>query len=469
MTTTLTAGAAEVVITPPVGTLLDGYGGRVGGSIGVHDDLHARAIVVDDGATQAAIVSCELIGVDRRLVAAARERASAATGIPAAHIMIAATHTHAGPAGLRRDLDEALTDVTARTIAGAIQAAHRAKRPAVLKAGRGSVDSVSQNRRHPDGPYDDALRVLLFDAPDPRDGAIAAIVNFACHATVLFSTNMQISADYPGYAVRTVQRIVGDAPVLFLNGACGDVNPAWIEQRYDEAERVGSIVGAEAARRLQELRPLGVQQKVWNIRWDEMTDKAVTAGDLIAEPRIRVVQRNVDVPLRALDPPDVYDRRIAELQQPLGPRAGDGLAHEGERPPDSGTPTPAAIEDRRRTMEQLTRYRTERGVAERLGPGTAGHHLHPEVQAIAFGDRCAILGLPGEFFAETGKALQDELKLPHLLVACYANHYAGYFVPADAFAAGGYEPGVTLLDDTAEATTRAAAIDLVREAIASRT
>ena len=95
----LLTGAAEVVITPPVGTFLDGYGGRDGGSVGVHDDLHARAIVVDDGTTQAAIVSCDLIGVDRRLVARARELASAATSIPTGNIMIAATHTHAGPAG----------------------------------------------------------------------------------------------------------------------------------------------------------------------------------------------------------------------------------------------------------------------------------------------------------------------------------------------------------------------------------
>ena len=74
MTPTFQAGAAEVIITPPIGTLLDGYGGRIGGSIGVHDDLHARAIVVDDGVTQAAIVSCELIGVDRR---SSRPRATA--------------------------------------------------------------------------------------------------------------------------------------------------------------------------------------------------------------------------------------------------------------------------------------------------------------------------------------------------------------------------------------------------------
>jgi hypothetical protein len=113
---TLRAGAAEVVITPPVGTLLDGYSGREDGAVGVHDDLHARALVVDDGTTSAAIVSCDLIGIDRRLVATIRERASAATGIPAANIMVAATHTHAGPAGLRRDLDEPLTEVMARTM-----------------------------------------------------------------------------------------------------------------------------------------------------------------------------------------------------------------------------------------------------------------------------------------------------------------------------------------------------------------
>jgi len=61
---TLLVGAAEIVITPPVGTYLDGYGARTSGSVGVHDDLHARALVVDDGVTQAALVSCDLIGVD---------------------------------------------------------------------------------------------------------------------------------------------------------------------------------------------------------------------------------------------------------------------------------------------------------------------------------------------------------------------------------------------------------------------
>ncbi len=442
---TLRAGAAEAVITPPVGTLMDGYSGRDGGAVGVHDDLYARALVVDDGDTSAALVSADLIGVDRRLVASVRERAAAATSIPAANVMVAATHTHCGPAGLRRELDEALTEIMARTIAGAIQAAHRELRPAALKVGLGSVDSVSQNRRDPDGPFDDALRVLLFDSPDPRDGAIASIVNFACHPTVLYRTNMLVSADYPGHAIRTVKGVLGEAPVLFFNGACGDVNPSWIEQRHDEAQRVGSIVGSEAARRLQELRPLGRQHKVWNIRWDELADNPVKSGRLLDNPRIRVASVDVPAPLRRLSPPAWYDEQLASLEArrvALSPDDREGM---------------------RRVMRMVTRYRTERLVAERLRGGGGVHYVHCEVQAISLGEGCVILGLPGEFFVETGRAIQEAAGLPDLLVAGYANHYLGYVVPRHAFELGGYEAGVTVVDETAEETFRAAAIDLLRQ------
>jgi hypothetical protein len=53
--------------------------------------------------------------------------------------------------------------------------------------------------------------------------------------------------------------------------------------------------------------------------------------------------------------------------------------------------------------------------------------------------------------------------MPHLLVACYANHYVGYLVPRHSFDEGGYEPGVAMLGETAEETLRLAAIDLLRE------
>jgi predicted neutral ceramidase superfamily lipid hydrolase len=110
-------------------------------STAVHDDLHARAIVVDDGSTRAAIVSCDLIGVSRQLGRVVREIASTATGLPPAQIMVAATHTHMGPAILLPDpSDPPVADELAQRIADAIVRAASAMRPAVLKAGR-PVDS----------------------------------------------------------------------------------------------------------------------------------------------------------------------------------------------------------------------------------------------------------------------------------------------------------------------------------------
>ena len=440
----LTAGAASAIITPPVGTAMEGYSARADVSQGVHDDLHARAIVIDDGATAVAIVSCDLVGVDRRLVAEARDRASQATGIPAEHVLIAATHTHAGPAGLRRDLDDALLDVTARHIAGAIATAHKSRREAVLKVGAATVDSVSQNRRHPDWPVDASMFALLLDDPDPLRPPIAAAVNFSCHATVLYHTNLLLSADYPGYAVRTVESLFPGLGGLFLNGACGNVNPAWVRQEFEEAERVGTIVGAAAARLIGELRPLGVGQKAHNIRWDEHIDKPVTSGELV-DVRLRVASRRVELPVKSFLAPEEYEASVAELEA----RAAAATDRE----------------ERRRAMEQATRLRTERTVAQRM-VGQQGRTLHPELMAISFGPGVALLGLPGEFFVETVADIRAQAGLRYLPVACYANHYVGYVVPHEAYAQGGYEAGVTLLAPEAEAIAKAEALSLRREVAA---
>jgi hypothetical protein len=234
--------------------------------------------------------------------------------------------------------------------------------------------------------------------------------------------------------------VAAQAPVLFLNGACGNVNPAWSEQTFDEAERVGSIVGAEAARRLQELRPLGGHHRAWNIRWDELTDRAITTGDLVAEPRISVAARNVGVPLRVLDAPPAY---ADELRRLVGEHA---------------SLPPADLEARRALMERITYLQGTRGVAADLrGP----RMLHPEVQAIGLGGGVAVLGLPGEFFAETGMAIRAAAGARWPMISCYTNHHVMYVVPRDAWPQGGYEPGVAILDESAEETFRAAGIELL--------
>ena len=61
----LTAGIAKSDITPPVGTPLAGYGGRMAKpSTGVHDPTEARALIIDNGTERIAFVSVDHLGFD---------------------------------------------------------------------------------------------------------------------------------------------------------------------------------------------------------------------------------------------------------------------------------------------------------------------------------------------------------------------------------------------------------------------
>src|SRR2546423_1199750 len=57
----LSAGAASVEITPPVGMPLWGYAARHdAASVGVRDPLYARCVVLGDGRQRVAVVSLDL-------------------------------------------------------------------------------------------------------------------------------------------------------------------------------------------------------------------------------------------------------------------------------------------------------------------------------------------------------------------------------------------------------------------------
>jgi hypothetical protein len=85
-----------------------------------------------------------------------------------------------------------------------------------------------------------------------------------------------------------------------------------------------------------------------------------------------------------------------------------------------------------------------------------------EVQAIRLSEECAIVTLPGEFFASTGLSLAERCGRPGLMIAGYANGNVGYVPPADAFPNAGYEVGMTQFGPDAEAIIADAAVGLVQ-------
>src|SRR5882762_8822428 len=90
--TKLLVGSAELVITPPAGapTL-----GTIQRSTGVHDDLYARVLVLNDAKKRIAILSLDLIGMDFVLADQIRSAIAARTGIVIT--LVHCTHNHSAP------------------------------------------------------------------------------------------------------------------------------------------------------------------------------------------------------------------------------------------------------------------------------------------------------------------------------------------------------------------------------------
>lgn len=284
----LLAGAASVDITPvtSAGVPLAGYGGSprrkfdlvtipanlaaalgncydpTPGTVaslfepaqGKHDPIMARAVVLSNGTTKAAIVKVDFVGVSRQF-RDDLEQAAKTLGIPGENLIVAGTHTHSGPGAAA---DHKLLQIIAadcfhaptyKAMAdGAIKALTQAD--AALHPAKIGIDSVqeknaSENRTGKPGHFDPELG--LIKVVDSKSGQpIAAVLNFAVHGTCLGASNMLFSADLMGYAEQALETKLGGGVALFLNGAEGDVKPS--QGGFSGAAAVGGILADAAAK-----------------------------------------------------------------------------------------------------------------------------------------------------------------------------------------------------------------------------
>lgn len=412
----LTAGAAVSDITPPRGCPMAGYYSARGAE-GTHDPLHARALVLEQDGTRVALVALDLIGTPREMVEATRAAVEKATGIPAANVMISATHSHTGPVlsarsafaegvpGGQQILRDYLGELPAR-IAAAVKAADEKRRPARVSTATGREDRLAFNRRffmldgtvgwnpgklnprivRPAGPTDPAVPVVFVDGLDGKP--IATYVNFAMHLDTV--GGMYYSADYPYQLARCLAAVRGDDMVtIFTTGCCGDINHINVSsaapQKGDgEAARIGTRLAAEVLRTHDRLEPIAV-------------------GPL------RVSTAMVELELPAVTPDDVAKGK-----------AVIAAVHAGAKP------APAFL-------EQVKAFQAT-DVAGRLGKAYA-----VEVQVISLGDDLAWVSLPGEIFVELGLTIKAGSPFKQTIVAELANGSIGYIPNRVAYPQGNYE------------------------------
>ncbi|MBU7004150.1 MAG: neutral/alkaline non-lysosomal ceramidase N-terminal domain-containing protein, partial [Theionarchaea archaeon] len=297
-------GIAKVDITPPVGSPLAGYSNRTSFSTGVHDELYARALVLDNGTTRAALVSCDLIGVLGETTDAVRERGINA-GIPGENIMVCAYHTHSGPTpdlgyGEMGEYMKSLSD----GISSAVMNASLGIEEVRFKHASARAEGFTVNRRDPkNGPIDSELITLSWESGASARGFL---VNFSCHAVVLGPDNTLISADYPGYLMSRMEDC--GATCLFTNGACGDINPLTdsLRNRMFRGEDIYDRRGGT----FEEAEALGTSLS-------RLAIESLGTSEPLNNDRLVVATKTFDAPFHPMVPMDALEVRIEELQTML--------------------------------------------------------------------------------------------------------------------------------------------------------
>jgi len=417
----LKAGLARVVITPPVGARLSGYADRIQPSIGILDELYAKALVLDDGEERAALVVCDLIGLGRDIINDARRRIRSPAGIKEENVMITSTHTHTGP-----DLEfvgEAWIENLKSQIAGVVYAASDCLKEARFGAAKGQC-LVGSNRRNPNSPYspyflyswpegpmDPAVLVLRIE--DVSGRVMGALVNYACHAVTLGPRELRISRDFPGYALRILEDAWGqDIVAIFMNGCCGNINPMWIWDRPDLSPTPRRMMPESLEERLKETGRLG------HILGAESLKAAESIIDLTCEAKLKVKRVEVSLPVRE----DIPERMLKRIKD----------AKPGE--------------PRYEYCQRILR----------------GEDIVTEVQAMALDD-VAIVGVPGEVFVEYQIEIRKCSPYEYTFVSELANDSIGYIPVAKAYEEGGYEPTAAVVAPDAGAKLTQTAISLLKE------
>ncbi len=247
----LQAGTAKVDITPKKPVKMAGYGGRKGLSKDVHDPLSARIVVFENNDKRLVLVSSDLIGFYGGTAEHMRKAILGEFQLEPSELFLSAIHTHAGPSltidkekGHPNNLE--YTEHLKVKLIKVIRKALSNMGPVNIGAGIG-YSPVGMNRRelrfdssgnssirlgrNPYGPTDKEVLVVkitkLRRTPDGADGrTIAALFDYASHATCLGGKNYTISGDILGLAEQFVEKILGDDVITAgFAGASGDIDP----------------------------------------------------------------------------------------------------------------------------------------------------------------------------------------------------------------------------------------------------
>jgi neutral ceramidase len=253
------AGEGVIDITPPHGIEMAGFHRPPGGERlvrGARQPCAARALVLRAGASEAAIISLDVIAVSSEFTRNLQREAARKTGIPASHIRVTVSHSHSTPTFRFLRQWGAIPEDYLRDVLGkAVQATVLAKQDlaeASLYLGEERVKGGNFNRTtstwKTDAEFakdssdkerwlDTTLHALYFLREKPKRSLLW--YHFSAHPVCY--TDDLAGPDWPGLVAEKIKARDNLAPV-FLEGHCGDVNPGDGKPWLGDPEKVSEAI-----------------------------------------------------------------------------------------------------------------------------------------------------------------------------------------------------------------------------------
>jgi putative membrane-bound dehydrogenase-like protein len=388
------AGVAQIDITPKHPIRLNGFGFRRTESEGVTQRIRAKALALDDGSKDPALlITVDLLGIPIDIRDELAQRFEKKAGLKNDHLAITATHTHTAPmlkganptlfgVPIPKEHLEHIDSYTAEFLDKLEQVGLEAlndMKPAKLSWGIGKV-GFAINRRTRGGPTDHDLPVLF--VRDLRGKLRAVYTSYACHCVTL--SNNKISGDWAGFAQEAIQDAFPGAVALMSVGCGADQNPS-SGVTGDKVE-VATLQGKEVA--------------------DEV--KRLAAGYLRPiTGKITAAVETIELPLAPLPTREQWEEKA---------KRKDAVGHHA-----------------RVQLEKLD------------GGEKLRTKIEYPIQSWRFGDSLAMVFLPGEVVVDYSLRLKRELDGLRLWMNAYANDAPCYIPSERVLKEGGYEGGGAMI------------------------
>lgn len=388
-----------------------------------HDRLHARCLVLDDGTTKLGLAVVDSCMIPRPIHEAAKQRTQAVTGIPAAHLLISATHTHEAPtlAGVfQSEPDPTYVEFLPQRIAEGFQRAAANLAPARIGWAMGRDPTQVFNRRwrmkpgtvndDPFGHLTDQVRTnpgynnpSLLEPAGPTDPQIGLLA--------VQSRGGQPIALLANYSLHYVGDVPGDAVSADYFGAFAERMEELLNARNQQPPFVGIMSN-------------GTSGNINNVNFRKPWPRRPTFGqtrfvaDSVAQAAYTAVQ--------TIHYHDWVPLAVKQRELQLGvrrPSAGE-LEHAKQILAQAKKPVLTGLREvYAREAVKLADY-----------PATVPVLL----QAMRIGD-LGIAAAPCEVFVEIGLAIKEQSPLQPTFTISLANGYNGYLPTPEQHRLGGYE------------------------------